>query len=77
MSKDMDASERLRARYQHATLKHVTGERMTNASLRERFGIADQNAAQVSRIIKEALAKGLICSSDPAGPRAGYVPANF
>lgn len=50
---------------------------MTNASLRERFGIADQNAAQVSRIIKEALANGLICSSDPAGPRAGYVPANF
>jgi ATP-dependent DNA helicase RecG len=57
----MDASARLRARYQHAALKHVTGERMTNASLRERFGIADQNAAQASRIIKETLAKGLIC----------------
>jgi ATP-dependent DNA helicase RecG len=50
---------------------------MTNASLRERFGIADQNAAHVSRVIKEALAKRLIRPSDPAGPRAGYVPANF
>ena len=69
MSKDMDASERLRARYQHATLKHVTGERMTNASLRERFGIADQNAAQVSRIICKN--RDLICRT--ASDRGGRV----
>jgi predicted HTH transcriptional regulator len=72
--KDMDAAERLRACHQHAALKFITGERMTNASLRDRLGIADQNAAQVSRIIKQALAGNLIRAADPDSPRAGYVP---
>lgn len=72
--RDMDRAERLRACYQHAALRFVTGERMTNSSLRDRLGIANQNAAQVSRIIKEALASNLIRPADPDSPRAGYVP---
>lgn len=71
---EMTASERIRASYQHAVLRFLIGEKLTNSSLRERLGIADQNAAQVSRIIKEAVAEGLIKVSDPESPRAGYLP---
>ena len=36
---DMDTAERVQACYLHACLKHVTRDFLTNASLRERFGI--------------------------------------
>ena len=72
--RDMDATERVRAAYQHAALQFVTGGRMTNATLRARLGIEEQNAAQVSRIIKEALASKLIRPADLDMPRSGYVP---
>ena len=72
--KDMNARERIRAGYQHACLKYVSGETMTNASLRERLGVEKRNAAQVSRIINDGLAENLIHSADPLAPRAGYVP---
>jgi predicted HTH transcriptional regulator len=71
---NMTAAERMRATYQHAVLKFLTGDRLTNSSLRERFGIEDQNAAQVSRILREATGSGLIKLADPESPRAGYVP---
>jgi predicted HTH transcriptional regulator len=72
--RDMDKDERIRACYQHAALKYVASGRMTNASLRARLGIDEQNSAQVSRIIKDALAADLIRPADPARPRGGYVP---
>lgn len=71
---EMTPQERVRACYQHAALKHVSGQRMTNASLRERMGIDPQNAAQASAIIKLALGQSLIRPADAAHPRAGYVP---
>ncbi|AWB24770.1 hypothetical protein DA075_08545 [Methylobacterium currus] len=71
---EMTAAERIRAADQHATLCYLSGSRMTNTSLRQRLGIAGQNAAQASRIIKEALALDLIRPADPAMPRAGYIP---
>jgi predicted HTH transcriptional regulator len=72
---DMTQEERVRACYQHAALKFVSGgERMTNASLRERFGIAERNASQASAVIKLALEDGQIRPADPDHPRAGYVP---
>jgi hypothetical protein len=37
----MTPSERLRACYQHAALRWMSGERATNASLRQRFGVAN------------------------------------
>jgi hypothetical protein len=64
----------VRACYQHAALKYVTGQRMKNASLSERLGIDPQNAAQASGVIRQALKDGLIRPADPAHPRAGYVP---
>lgn len=71
---EMTPQERLRACYQHAALKYVSGQRMKNASLSERLGIDPQNAAQTSVVIRQALKAELIRPADPAHPRAGYVP---
>lgn len=71
---EMTLEERIRACYQHAALKYVSGQRMKNATLRERFGISQENASQVSAIIRKTLAARLIRPADPDHPRAGYVP---
>ncbi len=71
---EMTPQERIRACYQHAALKCVSGQRMKNATLSERLGIDSQNAAQTSVVIRQTLKAGLIRSADPAHPRAGYVP---
>ncbi|WP_237213005.1 ATP-binding protein [Falsiroseomonas oryziterrae] len=72
---DLTRMERVEACYQHAALMFQTERRMTNASLRERFGIEERNAAQVSRVIKDALTEARIRPADPERPKAGaYVP---
>lgn len=74
---EMDRKDKTRACYQHACLKYVMNERMTNATLRERFKISDQNAAIVSRIIKDTLETGLIKEDDPDNKSrkyARYIP---
>jgi len=71
---DMTPQERVRACYQHAALKYVSGQKMTNSTLRERLGIEPQNAAQASTVIRQALETGLIKVADPAAPRSGYLP---
>lgn len=50
---------------------------MTNASLRERFGIEQQNSALASRLIKEALTVGVIRAHDEDASRKymKYLPA--
>ena len=62
---DMDSKERIRACYQHACLCLVTGSRMTNTSLRNRFGIKPESSAQASRLIREALKTQVIKLYDP------------
>jgi predicted HTH transcriptional regulator len=71
---DMTLEERIRACYQHAALKFVSGQRMTNSSLRERLGINPQNAAQASTIIRHTIKANLIRPADAEHPRTGYVP---
>jgi predicted HTH transcriptional regulator len=71
---EMSAEERVRACYQHAVLKWVSGDKMRNSSLRERLGVAEHNASQVSNIIKRAVDEGLIRYADPDHPKAGYIP---
>jgi predicted HTH transcriptional regulator len=71
---DMTAEERVRACYQHASLKYVSGQRMKNSTLCERFGIEPRNASQASAVIRQALDGALIRPADPAHPRAGYIP---
>ena len=75
---DMDKKDRIRACYQHACLKYVMNEKMTNQSLRERFKISDENAAMVSRIIKDTFEAGLIKEEDPENKSrkfVKYIPA--
>ena len=55
--RDMDRSDRIRACYLHACLRHVSRDPMTNSSLRERFGIPEQNTAVISRVIRDAIAE--------------------
>lgn len=52
---DMDYSTRIWSVYQHACLKFVNREHLTNGSLRQRFGIELKNSAIASRLIKEAV----------------------
>ncbi|MEN9920759.1 MAG: hypothetical protein RL538_652 [Candidatus Parcubacteria bacterium] len=62
----LDTAARLRAVYQHACVQHfVQGTPMSNASLRERLGIDEENYSIVSRLIKEAVEAGLIKIHDP------------
>ncbi len=72
----MDKAERVRACYLHACLRFVVRQPMTNTSLRERFGIAEKNAAVASRLLAEALGAGVILVRDPeAGNRSRtYLP---
>ena len=62
---EMDSRERNRACYQHCVLRYVSGSLMTNASLRQRFGIAEKNSAKASRLIKDAVEAGLIKLFNP------------
>jgi ATP-dependent DNA helicase RecG len=48
---------------------------LTNGTLRHRFGVAEKNAAQISRVITEAVEMGVIKRSDNRSARAGhYLP---
>lgn len=47
--------DKLHATYQHACVKYLQGDAMTNKSLRERFGLPDSASASISRLIKEAI----------------------
>ena len=70
----MTTEERRRACYQHTVLRYLDGDRMRNATLRERFGVAEHNSAQISGVIRHAQDADLIRPADRARPRAGYVP---
>lgn len=65
----MTQEERLWSLYLHACIRYVEGESLTNSSLRERFGLAETLAGSMSRLIKEALSRGLI---QPKNPSAAY-----
>lgn len=75
--KDMDKSDRIRACYQHACLRFVCREQMTNESLRKRFAIDDKNYPMASRIIRDTINEGLIKGYDPENQsrkHAKYIP---
>lgn len=61
---EMTSDDRTRACYQHSVLKWVEGKRITNETLRTRFGIEKQNHSIASRIIKEAIRSGKIKESE-------------
>lgn len=70
--KAMDKQDKIRACYLHACLKYVSGEYMTNQSLRDRFGIEEHNYSVASRIIADTKEKGLIRDYDPDNKSRTY-----
>lgn len=75
---EMSPNERIDACYQHAILKHLSSSAMTNTSLRERLKMSERQRPQVSKLIKEALAQGVIKNKDPENKStkfAEYVPS--
>ena len=74
---ELDKKEKVRACYQHACLKYVSNEKMTNQSLRERFKIEDHNYSIASRIIRDALEENVIKEDAPESKSrkyASYIP---
>lgn len=74
---NLDKREKISACYQHACLKYVSNEKMTNQSLRERFKIEDHNYPIASRIIRDALTQRVIKEEDPESKSrkyASYLP---
>ncbi len=61
----LSQDEKIRACYLHACIMFVQNEMMTNASLRERFGLPGTSSGSISRLIKEAMNRKLIRPYDP------------
>lgn len=74
---EMDKEDRVRACYQHACLRYVSHDPMTNTSLRDRFAIEPKNYSVASRIISDTIEAQLIKRKDPKSrskKHAKYVP---
>lgn len=74
---DMDRDERIRACYQHAGLKRVMSEYMTNQSLRDRFNLPENKSSIVSQIIAATVGVGLVKQDMSVGESrklARYLP---
>lgn len=63
--KSMSKLDKIRACYQHCCLKYVSGDYMSNKTLRERFNISSSNHTTASRIITDAIKSDLIKDSNP------------
>lgn len=73
----MDRADRVRACYQHCALKYVMSERMTNQSLRQRFGLAESKSAIASQAIAATVDAGFVKLDEKVGSSkkyARYVP---
>lgn len=73
---NIPAEEKLWSCYIHACVLFVQGMRLTNSALRERFGLEVSSSGSVSRLIKEALTRGLLKPFDSnTAPRyMSYIP---
>lgn len=69
---DMDRNDRVRACHQHCVLRYVMAERMTNQSLRERFGLSEGQSATATQIINATIEAGLIKSDEAVGGSKKY-----
>ena len=68
--------ERVRACYQHAVIMYLEDKKMTNATLRDRFGLSGNgsSSAFASGVIRDAVNEEWIKPLDLDHPRSGYVP---
>lgn len=63
--KNIPADDKIWSCYLHACLMYIQGDSLTNASLRDRFGLKDTSAGSISRLIKETIDKNKIKPLDP------------
>jgi predicted HTH transcriptional regulator len=70
---DMDKNDRIRATYQHCTLKFLKQEPMNNTTLRERFGLIKKEHSKASKAISDTLEKGLIKPADPENKSTKHI----
>ena len=73
----MSKEDRIRACYQHSCLKYMEKEPMSNQSFRKRMEIEEENAAMVSRIIKDTVNSKFIKIFNPdssSKKHAKYIP---
>lgn len=68
----MTKADRVRACYQHCCLQYVTGQRMSNQSLRQRFGLSESKAATVSLVIGATKDEKLIKADDSETQSSRY-----
>jgi ATP-dependent DNA helicase RecG len=74
---DMDRKERVRACFWHCVLQYLTGQKMTNRSLRDRFDLPGTKLETVSAIIADSMHENKIKPDDPSKPSrryAKYIP---
>jgi predicted HTH transcriptional regulator len=74
---EMDRRDRIRATYQHCSLRYVTNRYMTNQSLRERFCLPESKSTTTSQLIGLAAEAGLVKQDLTAGESkkfARYLP---
>ena len=73
---EMENNEKVWGCYLHACLKFVQREFMTNTTLRDRFGVDEKNSAAISRIIRDAMEKGMVLKYDIKSGRkyVKYIP---
>jgi len=71
---DMTKSDRVRACYQHSVIQYLSGKRMSNQSLRERFGLAGTAAgsATASQVIASAKDANFIKPDDEQNTSLRY-----
>ena len=71
----MSLSEKQQASYDHAVLRYLENEALTNGSLRSRFGLGEKGKFQISRLIRSCLEKGLLKSVEGSTKKeARYLP---
>jgi predicted HTH transcriptional regulator len=70
---DMDKDDRIRATYQHCSLKFLNQEYMTNSTLRKRFGLQDKQHSKVSKVISDTLERKLIKPADPENKSTKHI----
>lgn len=73
---DMSREDRMWACYAHACIRHTKGLRVTNATLRARFGLDPSRHAAITGLLKAACDASLIRVSDdaPGSRPLSYVP---
>ena len=69
---DMSKSDRVRACYQHCCLQYVSNQRMSNQTLRQRFGMDESKNVIVSQVISATKEAGVIKADDSVSSSTRY-----